>query len=75
MFRDGKRNGRGKYQLLDGRVEIYRYHNDARVGNGVRWSANRKKVWLINDGKAIKRISLSEGVAIARTCGPVVEES
>jgi hypothetical protein len=75
MFRDGKRNGRGKYQLTDGRVEIYRYHNDSRVGSGVRWSANRKKAWLMNDGKAIKRVTLSEAVAIAKTCGPVVEES
>ena len=75
MFRDGKRNGRGKYQLTDGRVEIYRYHNDSRAGSGVRWSANRKKAWLMNDGKAIKRVTSSEAVAIAKTCGPVVEES
>ena len=75
MFRDGKRNGRGKYQLTDGRVEVYRYHNDSRVGSGVRWSASRKKTWLMNDGKAIKRVTLSEAVAIAKTCGPVVEES
>ncbi|KAL3766693.1 hypothetical protein ACHAW5_006951 [Stephanodiscus triporus] len=74
MFRDGKRNGRGKYQLTDGRVEIYRYVNDCRVGSGVRWSANRKKAWLMIEGKAIKRVTSSEALAIAKDCGPIVEE-
>lgn len=75
MFRGGKRNGRGKYQLTDGRVEIYRYVNDARVGDGVRWSANRKKAWRMNDGKVTKRVSIEEAAAIAKRCGPLVEES
>ena len=75
MFRSGKRNGRGKYQLTDGRVEIYRYVNDSRVGDGVRWSANRKKAWRMNDGKITKRVSTEEAAAIAKRCGPLVEES
>lgn len=75
MFRNGKRNGRGKYQLTDGRVEIYRYVNDSRVGDGVRWSANRKKAWRMNDGKVTKKVSIEEAAAIAKRCGPVVEDS
>ena len=75
MFRNGKRNGRGKYQLTDGRIEIYRYFNDTRVGDGVRWSANRKKAWRMIDGKVGKAISMEEAVGIANRCGPVVEES
>eukprot|EP00581_Thalassiosira_minuscula_P013119 CAMPEP_0183729268 /NCGR_PEP_ID=MMETSP0737-20130205/29989_1 /TAXON_ID=385413 /ORGANISM="Thalassiosira miniscula, Strain CCMP1093" /LENGTH=798 /DNA_ID=CAMNT_0025961415 /DNA_START=56 /DNA_END=2452 /DNA_ORIENTATION=+ len=75
MFRNGKRNGRGKYQLTDGRVEIYRYVNDSRVGDGVRWSANRKKAWRMNDGKVTKRVSIEEAAAIAKRCGPLVEDS
>lgn len=74
MFRNGMRNGRGKYQLTDGRVEIYRYVNDSRVGDGVRWSADRKKAWKMNDSKA-KRITLEEATAIANRCGPVLEDS
>lgn len=69
------RNGRGKYQLTDGRVEIYRYVNDKRAGDGVRWSADRKKAWKMNDGKAVKRISTEEATAIANRCGPVLEDS
>jgi hypothetical protein len=75
MFRNGKRNGRGKYQLTDGRVEIYRYVNDSRVGDGVRWSANRKKAWRMNDGKSIKKVSPEVAAGIAKRCGPLVEES
>ena len=75
MFRDGKRNGRGKYQLTDGKVEIYRYVNDCRVGDGVRWSSNRKKAWRMNGGKAIKRISMEEAAQIANRCGPQIEAS
>jgi len=73
MFRNGKRNGRGKYQLTDGKVEIYRYVNDCRKGDGVRWSSNRKKAWKMNGGKAIKRISMEEAAQIANRCGPQVE--
>mmetsp|Transcript_27843 Transcript_27843/g.42984 ORF Transcript_27843/g.42984 Transcript_27843/m.42984 type:complete len:698 (+) Transcript_27843:57-2150(+) len=75
MFRNGKRNGRGKYQLTDGKVEIYRYVNDCRKGDGVRWSANRKKAWRMNGGKAIKRVSMEEAAQIANRCGPQVEAS
>jgi len=73
MFRNGKRNGRGKYQLTDGRVEIYRYVNDSRVGDGVRWSANRTKAWRMVDGKVKGRVSMEEATGIANKCGPVVE--
>ena len=75
MFRDGNRNRQGKYQFIDGRVEIYCYVNDNRVGSGVRWSDNRKKAWLMNGGKAIRRVTLTEAIAIAKTCGPIVQES
>lgn len=75
MFRNGMRNGRGKYQLTDGRVEIYRYVNDNRVGDGVRWSSDREKAWKMNGGKVVKRISMEDATAIANRCGPVLEES
>jgi hypothetical protein len=73
MFRNGKRNGRGKYQLTDGRVEIYRYVNDSRVGDGVRWSADRKKAWRMINGKVNKRVTTEEAVGIANRCGPVID--
>ena len=68
FFWEGKRNGMGKYQLTDGRVDIYRYDNDARVGEGVRWSANRKKAWRLVDGKLKGKISLQMATEIAQRC-------
>ena len=65
-FRNGKRNGRGKYQLPDGRVEIYRYVDDESSGDGVRLSANKKKTWCMHSGKVTKRISVEEAAAIAK---------
>ena len=60
---------------MTGGPSTYRYVNDSRVGDGVRWSANRKKAWRMNDGKITKRVSTEEAAAIAKRCGPLVEES
>ena len=42
--------------------------NDARVGEGVRWSANRKKAWRLLDGKVKGRISLQMAAQIMAQC-------
>ena len=68
FFVDGKRNGKGKYQLTDGRVDIYRYVNNVRVGDGVRWSANRKRTWRLKDGKVKGKISLQVATQIMALC-------
>lgn len=68
FFWEGKRNGMGKYQLTDGRVDIYRYESDGRIGEGVRWSANRKKAWRLVDGKVKGRVSLQAATDIAQRC-------
>jgi len=71
-FYQGKRHGRGKYQYNDGRVEIFRYDADSRVGEGVRWSKDRKKTWKLKEnGKVKGRISIDEAVAVAEQCGPL----
>ena len=46
-FIRGKRNGKGKLQRTDGTVEIFQYVNDQRVGQGVRWSADRSMAWRL----------------------------
>ena len=68
FFWEGTRNGMGKYQLTDGRVDIYRYENDMRVGEGVRWSTDRKKAWRLMDGKVKGKISLQVASEIAQRC-------
>mmetsp|Transcript_25777 Transcript_25777/g.42926 ORF Transcript_25777/g.42926 Transcript_25777/m.42926 type:complete len:309 (-) Transcript_25777:175-1101(-) len=68
FFWEGKRSGMGKYQLTDGRVDIYRYESDSRIGEGVRWSANRKKAWRLVDGKVKGRVNLQVATDIAQRC-------
>ena len=68
-FQDGKRHGKGKHQLTDGRVDIYRYDNDVRVGDGVRWSANRKRAWRLIDGKVKGKLSLVVATQLVTLCG------
>ena len=64
FFWQGQRSGKGKYQLADGRMDVYLYENDKRVGEGVRWSANRKKAWKLVDGKQKGRIKKDQVAAI-----------
>ena len=47
VFQHGKRTGKGKIQRTDGALEIFQYVNDQRVGQGVRWSADRSKAWRL----------------------------
>lgn len=61
MFRNGR--------------NLHIYVNDSRVGDGVRWNADRKKAWKMNGGKVVKRISMDDATAIANRCGLVLEES
>lgn len=75
-FRAGRREGRGKFQLLNGSVDIYRYVDDKRVGDGVRWSKDRKKAWRLDyKGKKRGKVTLEEAMRIADRCGPVVDYS
>jgi hypothetical protein len=47
LFLFSKRNGKGKLQRTDGTLDIFQYLNDQRVGQGVRWSADRTKAWRL----------------------------
>lgn len=46
-FRCGQKEGKFKWQHPSGKLDILRYENDLLVGPGVRWSADRKKTWLL----------------------------
>ena len=64
-FRDGTRHGKGKTQHKSMAVDLFCYDHDIKVGNGVRWSKNRKKTWLLkNGGKTAKRIPIEEAISI-----------
>ena len=56
-FKLGKKEGKGKYEWGDGTVDIVQYSGDVRVGEGVRFSSNRKKMWKLEGNKVKGKIS------------------
>jgi hypothetical protein len=63
-FWNGKRHGKGKLQRVDGSLDICVYKEDARVGVGVRWSADRENAWELYNGKTKRKITLPEAIAL-----------
>ena len=57
------------YQWRDGEVDISRYSSDYRVGEGVRWSEDRKHAFRLVRGNVQEEIDLGEADQIANTLG------
>ena len=69
-FKRGRRHGKGNYELSDKRMDVHLYVNGARVGDGVRWSSDRKKAWrLVKKGGKVQqnRIGMKEAIEITRS--------
>lgn len=47
----GIKSGPGVYEYADGEIDVSFYSNDIRVGDGVRWSADRSHASRLLDGK------------------------
>mmetsp|Transcript_25008 Transcript_25008/g.33152 ORF Transcript_25008/g.33152 Transcript_25008/m.33152 type:complete len:118 (+) Transcript_25008:622-975(+) len=67
MFRCNKRHGPGRYKWKDGKEDAIRYKEGMRVGYGVQWSPNKRKVWLLEEMKQVKRISNELARQISRS--------
>ena len=70
------RTGKGTTKGIDGALEINKYENGMRVGDGVRWlNASRLKAnepsgpFRLKDGKEIKGITATEAEGIAKSLG------
>jgi hypothetical protein len=72
QFEGNLKNGVGVYHYQDGECDLSRYENDQRVGESLRWSANRQQAFLLTDVPSVKEISLTEAAAIALKMGIVV---
>ena len=81
-FKEDRRDGKGMCcyggpvrtgptKLWDGRgeLEMGTYQEGYRVGEGVRWSADRSQVWQLQAGRAVKEIELTEAEAFAEALG------
>ena len=49
----GIKSGPGVYEYADGELDVSFYSNDIRVGDGVRWTADRCRASRLCDGKLI----------------------
>ena len=68
---EGKRHGKGTDTYADGKVDVGCYEAGEKVGQGVRWSADRTKAWKLQDGGTSpwSRISLGKAAKIAARIG------
>lgn len=49
----GIKSGPGVYEYADGELDVSFYSNDIRVGDGVRWNADRDRASRLFDGKLV----------------------
>ena len=53
MNEEGWYHGVGTYYHRDGEADVGRFENGDDVGEGVRWSADRKTAWRLEDGEVV----------------------
>ena len=65
-WNNGFKDGPGTYRWRDGEVDVSRYSSDYRVGEGARWSEDRKRSFRLVHGSIQEEIDLREADWIAR---------
>ena len=74
-YKAGKMEGRGTVPALaDGTAEVGRYFAGADVGEGARWSADRKTAYRLRGGRVEEEITLEEAAKIAGNLGLAVPQ-
>ncbi|KAL3805911.1 hypothetical protein HJC23_007872 [Cyclotella cryptica] len=72
-WKEDKRHGAGVYYWKDGRADVCRFYEEDIVGEGCRWSADRKIAWRLIDGEMAEKrnLTLEGGRMIAKSLGVV----
>ena len=73
-WKNGLKHGAGTYHWVDGEVDVSWYEEDRRVGEGVRWSANRLKAFRLIRGTRKEELSLDVAYATAERLGLSLEK-
>ena len=71
-YLEGLMNGHGTYYYSNGEAEIGSFKMDADVGEGVRWSRDRKTASRLKGGQVLEQISHEDAMAIAKRVGEPV---
>lgn len=66
---NGKRHGLGCFIRPDGVVLFGRYEDGFQVGKGVRWSADKKEVQIVENGVPKNTIDLIAAMKIKKELG------
>ncbi|KAL3823819.1 hypothetical protein ACHAXA_011606, partial [Cyclostephanos tholiformis] len=69
QWKNGLKHGAGTYHWVDGEVDVSWYQEDKRVGEGVRWTTDRKKAFRLVRGTKKEELSLDEAYATAERLG------
>lgn len=74
QFEDNLKNGIGVYHFVDGECDLSLYRDDARVGDSLRYSADRRRAFLLpDDSSGSEAVSLEEAARVAKEMGSIVE--
>ena len=65
----GKRHGLGRFTRPDGVVLFGRYEEGRQVGEGVRWSADKKEAQIVEDGEPKGEIDLTDALKMKKELG------
>ena len=62
-----EKDDRGTLKWASGRADVSQYVFDVAVGQGARWSRDRRRAWRLDEGRrGNKEIPLGEAARIAR---------
>jgi len=59
-WKAGEKEGQGTYLYASGDIEVGFYKAGTDVGEGVKWTADGRSAWQLQDGKEVETISLEE---------------
>ena len=69
QFENNLKNGLGAYHFVDGECDLSLYRDDVRVGDNLRYSRDRQKIFLLSEDFGHKMISLEEASHVAQRMG------
>ena len=68
-FLNDQRHGKGSFKWSSLREDVCTFEEGRQVGEGVRFSADKQKAWLIQDGQEVREIPVAEAQERAEKLG------
>ena len=68
-MKDDEKDGMATYRWAEGAVAVVQYRGGEPIGEGARWSADRRRAYRLEAGRKVERISLEKAAKIAKEMG------